>query len=235
MKPWQTPRPGAVAYPTSCRMSLNQFIRSLQLSGLVLDVGCGESQYLSPMDHLRVVRIDIRGSLGAEVVADAHDLPFKNLSFDGVLAIELLEHLIDPRSAVEEIKRVLRGGGTCVLSTRFCYPIHGAPHDYFRFSEFGLRRLFATWEILELKPDTNLLATLLDLVDYGTRELNHHLSGRLIRQVLWRPLRRLYLMVHGLRLSRVRSSSLVPSGYHLIARKPLLNNDTGQTILCGES
>lgn len=221
MKTWQTPKQSNVAYPTPSRMSLNQFIRSLRLSGLVLDLGCGDVSYLSPMNHLRVVRVDIHANLGVEVVADAHQLPFGDGSFDVVLAIEMLEHLMEPWRAVEEIKRVVRPGGTCVLSTRFYYPIHGAPDDYFRFTEFGLRHLFAKWEILLLKSDTNLLASLVIFGEYAAEELSYHVLRRVVRKALWRPLRRLYLMLHALRLGRIKPSSVAPSGYHLVARKPL--------------
>lgn len=163
-------------------MSLNQFIRSLQMSGIVLDLGCGESPYVSLWSHLRVVGVDIHTGPGVKVVADAHDLPFKDRSFDVVLAIELLEHLVEPRRAVGEMMRILRPGGRCVLSTRFCYPIHGAPHDYFRFSEFALRYFFAEWEIAELNSDTNTLATLVTLAVYSTSELNHGLLRTLCRR-----------------------------------------------------
>ena len=46
-----------------------------------------------------------------DVVGDAHSLPFKNDSFDVVLATEVLEHLKEPQRALNEMKRVLKDGG----------------------------------------------------------------------------------------------------------------------------
>lgn len=46
--------------------------------------------------------------------ADVHRLPFGDESFDLILAIEVLEHVLDPLGALEELARV--GSGDAVLS-----------------------------------------------------------------------------------------------------------------------
>jgi ubiquinone/menaquinone biosynthesis C-methylase UbiE len=51
------------------------------------------------------------------VVGDAHPLPFRDASFDGLFAGELVEHLPDPEAGIEEFRRVLRPGGMLVLTT----------------------------------------------------------------------------------------------------------------------
>lgn len=48
-------------------------------------------------------------------------LPFDDVSFDVVVAGELLEHLRDPRQVVGEVRRVLRPGGTFVASVPNAY------------------------------------------------------------------------------------------------------------------
>lgn len=44
-------------------------------------------------------------------VGDAHKLKFPGNSFDGVFALEVLEHVADPEDVLKEIKRVLKRGG----------------------------------------------------------------------------------------------------------------------------
>ena len=50
------------------------------------------------------------------VVADAHKLPFKDKAFDLVICTETLEHLIDPKQALREMKRVLKKNGQAIIS-----------------------------------------------------------------------------------------------------------------------
>jgi SAM-dependent methyltransferase len=66
---------------------------------------------------------------------------FADASFDAVFLLEVLEHVATPDLAISEIYRVLAPGGVLVLSTPFLFEIHEAPHDYFRFTEHGLRLL----------------------------------------------------------------------------------------------
>ncbi|HEY6552731.1 MAG TPA: class I SAM-dependent methyltransferase, partial [Vicinamibacteria bacterium] len=51
------------------------------------------------------------------LVGDAEPLPFRDGAFDAVFAGELIEHLPDPRPGVAEFRRVLRPGGTLILTT----------------------------------------------------------------------------------------------------------------------
>jgi ubiquinone/menaquinone biosynthesis C-methylase UbiE len=51
------------------------------------------------------------------VVGSILDLPFKNNSFDYIVSSEVIEHVPDPKKAITELFRVLKPGGTIVLST----------------------------------------------------------------------------------------------------------------------
>jgi SAM-dependent methyltransferase len=71
-----------------------------------------------------------------------------------VLCSEVLEHLPRPDRAIAELRRVLKPQGTLVLTVPFLRRHHAAPHDYFRFTEHGLRRLLeeAHLSVEELRP-----------------------------------------------------------------------------------
>lgn len=49
-------------------------------------------------------------------VATAEKLPFKNGSFDLILCFETIEHIENPQIALEEMKRVLKKGGTAIVT-----------------------------------------------------------------------------------------------------------------------
>lgn len=74
------------------------------------------------------------------VFGTASKLPLQTNSIDTVILLEVLEHLEHPSRALEEIFRVLKPGGTLLLSMPFLYPLHDPPFDFQRYTSFGLER-----------------------------------------------------------------------------------------------
>jgi hypothetical protein len=52
-----------------------------------------------------------------------------------------MEHLSEPLLFLKECRRVLCKNGNVILSTPFIWGIHEAPHDYYRYTEYGLKYL----------------------------------------------------------------------------------------------
>lgn len=75
-----------------------------------------------------------------DVFADACHLPVADACVDGVVCLEVIEHVPDPALAVTEIARTLKPGGRAWISMPFLYPVHNEPFDFQRYTEFGLRR-----------------------------------------------------------------------------------------------
>lgn len=87
----------------------------------VLDVGCGEGA-LGRATGAWVVGLDASATMLAAVPppvlrADAAALPLCDNGFDAVVAVNVYDHLPDPRPALAEAHRVLRPGGTLVAGT----------------------------------------------------------------------------------------------------------------------
>ena len=112
----------------------------------VLIVGAGEKGVgigaLDEVSGIRQFRTDVYIGENIDAVADAHDLPFLEGSFDAVVIQAVLEHVLDPYRCVAEIHRVLKPGGVVYADTPFLWPVHMGPHDFSRFSRSGHRRLF---------------------------------------------------------------------------------------------
>ncbi len=117
--------------------------------GTILNLGSGERSV-----HVgeRWVGLDIAPHANCDVVGDAHHLPFQDASFDAVHTVSVFEHLRKPWIAAEEVARVLRPGGLLFCSVPFAYPIHGSPHDFFRYTSEGLASLFESLEVIEIVP-----------------------------------------------------------------------------------
>jgi SAM-dependent methyltransferase len=75
---------------------------------------------------------------------DGKRLPYDEVSFDHVLCTEVLEHVSDPLAFLADLKRVLRQGGTLILTVPWSARLHHLPYDYSRFTRFGLIALLGT-------------------------------------------------------------------------------------------
>jgi len=204
------------------RQKLDLFIRKHQSRKLTLDIGCFNSPYTKYFPNR--IGLDIQAGQSVDVVADAHQLPFKSEKFDNILCTEVLEHLHSPYLAIAEMKRVLKSGGKLILSTRFIFPLHDVPNDYYRYTKYGLKYLFKDWQIIELKEEANTLTTLavlLQRIGYQCEILG------------FRPLKLLFFLKakiiswfsfiitkeYGDIRKEQLETNIMASGYYLVARK----------------
>jgi len=104
----------------------------------VADIGCGRRPYAKAFSDKRYVCLDISELVRPDIVASATNLPFKNNAFDMIILTEVLEHLPEPEEALKEIRRVLRAGGFLVVTVPQYMYLHEIPHDYYRFTYYGI-------------------------------------------------------------------------------------------------
>lgn len=117
-----------------------RFVPSLH--GRVLDIGA-ERQPFRPYlpTGATYVALDVVPAAGLNVVASALALPFAAASFDGIICTEVLEHVPEPEQALREMYRVLRPGGSLYVTVPMTWGLHYVPHDYYRFTRYGLEHL----------------------------------------------------------------------------------------------
>jgi 2-polyprenyl-3-methyl-5-hydroxy-6-metoxy-1,4-benzoquinol methylase len=96
----------------------------------VLDVGCGEAQLTAAIaaagfdvvgadvaeEPLRRAR-ELHAGLDLRRIPTAGEWPLEDASFDVVWAGETIEHVTDTAGWLSELRRVLRSGGSLLLST----------------------------------------------------------------------------------------------------------------------
>ena len=127
---------------------------------LVIGSGGSLAQFLTPLGkNNNIISIDFDPDRHPDIVMDAQDMSFEIETFDLVLMFEVLEHIPNPFLAISEIHRVLKPGGHLYLSTPFILGIHDAPHDYFRYTRFGLLKLTECFEKVEVNERNGYLAS----------------------------------------------------------------------------
>jgi SAM-dependent methyltransferase len=191
--------------------------------GVVLDAGSGRSPYKRMLTArgLKVISIDIEDRAGEiDQIADLQDMPaIADASVDTVLCTQVLEHVPRPWNAMREIARVLRPGGAVVLSVPHLSAIHEAPHDYYRYTQYGLRALAqgAGLEVIELEATAGLVAFLAHPLSYLL--LTVPAGVPVVREMAWAINRVILIAALGLvdRLAGFRR--VYPCDYVLAARK----------------
>ena len=143
------------------RPRIRAFLEKYKSAGETLDIGCGNDLYGEFFPHVTTLDIEPREGVQVDVIGDAHDLhEFEDACFENVLCTEVLEHLHTPSKAIAEMRRVLKPGGMLILTTRFIFPLHDVPGDYYRYTKYGLRHLLKDFEIIELREEANTMETL---------------------------------------------------------------------------
>jgi len=125
---------------------LENCLRGLPSGSTILDAGAGTQRCRRFCSHLKYMSQDFceydgRGDGSAlhsgdweygstDIVSDITSIPRPDASFDAVMAIEVLEHLPDPLSALREFERLLKHGGHLILTAPFCSLTHQSPYHF---------------------------------------------------------------------------------------------------------
>ena len=149
--------------------------------GKILDLGCGDGDYSIALKEqgfdvmagdIDKERFRYAGQIPFEYCDITKTLPFKNSTFDYLLLMEVVEHLRNPYDVLKEINRIIKSGGSLILSTpnilnlksRFRFLFEGA-YEYFREPPLDQAK----------RPKENIFN--LHLVPYRYQELEYLLAA----------------------------------------------------------
>ncbi len=151
---------------------LNTFLMQNEAGECLVDVGCGTRPY-APLYRDRFHRM-----IGFDVATSPHDLsqadflafataiPLSTGCCDCVLCTEVLEHTSEPEKALQEIARILQSNGWLFLSVPLLIGLHEEPHDYYRYTVYGLHHLLAKagFELIRVQTKGDMVAVFLSML-----------------------------------------------------------------------
>lgn len=146
------------------RKGLVTHLRELapQITGQVLDVGCGNKPYVPLYGAQKYTGLEIdnpenRQGKQADYYYDGGLFPFSNEAFDSVVSNQVFEHVPNPDQFLDELSRVLKPKGLMLITAPFVWDEHEQPHDYTRYTSFGIRSILNRhgFEIIALRKSTD--------------------------------------------------------------------------------
>ena len=156
------------------RKGLYQNVSKLitNLNGRLLDVGCGTKPYenICNVDEYIGLEIDDEGNRQhnyADVFYDGRTIPFEDKEFDSILSNQVFEHVFNPNEFLREINRVAKIDGLFLITVPFVWDEHEQPHDYARYSSFGLKYILDEngFEIIQHRKSNNGLEVIFQLIN----------------------------------------------------------------------
>ena len=122
------------------------FAERLPIGALVLDAGAGHQPYRHHFAHCRYESADFEAIrkpyAQSTFVCDLAHLPVEDERYDALVFSQVMEHLPDPLTVLNELYRVLKPGGRMFYSGPFWFEEHEKPYDFYRYTSFALRHLF---------------------------------------------------------------------------------------------
>jgi SAM-dependent methyltransferase len=198
----------------------------LHAKGRLLDLGCGKVPLFDAYRHYVTdnICIDWENTVykndHLDVQADlTKELPFADGEFDTIILSDVLEHIAEPERLCGEIARVLSPNGKLLMNVPFYYMLHEEPHDYYRYTEFALRRLMdrSGLQILQLQAMGGAPEVMLDV--FSKNVMHVPVAGVPVATVShWVTSAFVHTSV-GRRISEATARNF-PLGYSLVAAKP---------------
>lgn len=203
---------------SNCKRFIAELKKNVEKPSILI-IGSGTAgngtELLYRDDAIGRIGIDIYATSTVDYIADAHFLPFKNESFDGVWIQAVLEHVLWPVVVVSEMNRVLKPKGLIYSEIPFMQQVHEGAYDFQRYTPTGHVAIYCKNIIVS----SGVLGGPGDSFTWSVRYLIWALSrSRSIARILSLPLRWVMMFVDFIIPEKYKYDNC--TGSFVLARKP---------------
>jgi len=205
------------------RRGLHEFIKAqsanLKPGDKVLSIGSGGSLGDKLASRAKVVgfsleQMDISPERQPDIVGDICQWQRAGY-YDCIFMLEVLEHVTLPHRAVANLHASLKENGKLCLSVPFIFPIHDEPHDFFRYTRYGLMFLLSEFREVRVEERNSWVETLLVLLARSVRA-----DSRAVRLLSpFMVLTALIFYPFAYLLGKVLKAHFMATGYLVCARR----------------
>lgn len=131
-----------------------------RFKGKILDIGCGQSpyRYLLNKAETEYKGIDVIEASSFDYINnditlfDGEHIPFEDSTFDAIICTEVLEHVYNYQTLVDEMYRVCKPNAVLIITIPFSARFHYIPYDFFRYTPSALEKIFSNFSKVEITP-----------------------------------------------------------------------------------
>lgn len=196
--------------------------------GTLYDLGCADAVYknyfLKYCD--KYIGVDWSNSFHetkVDIVANLNEyLPIEDEKADTVISFSVLEHLCEPQIFLNETYRILGGGGALVLQVPWMWWVHEAPHDYFRYTPYGLKYMLqkAGFKDIHIQPSSGFFTMWFVKMNYfSLRFIKGSKFRQKLTQIALMPFWYIAQILAPKLDSLHRGWSLETQGFYVVAKK----------------
>lgn len=194
--------------------------------GTLLDLGCGKVPLYAAYREFVTdnICVDWGNTFHKNEYLDyeldlTKNLPFGDGEFDTIILSDVLEHIPVPEQLWKEMARILSKNGKIIMNVPFYYWLHEQPHDYYRYTEFALRRFveISGLRLIQLEPIGGAPEVMADI--FSKNILRLPTIGRSLALFAQWLTSSFITTKFGKKVSEATSDNF-PIGYFLIAEKP---------------
>ena len=133
----------------------------------VLDVGAGGCPHREKFNHCEYLTQDFVQLSDSQIqtqdgygkidyISDILDIPVPDSSFDVILCTEVIEHVPNPILAIKEFARILKSGGTLLITAPLQSGLHQEPfHFYGGYTKYWYEKFLTDNNFSELNIEAN--------------------------------------------------------------------------------